>query len=32
MNKVMMAVEIRANHDPQGWKGALYGRSSLDMP
>lgn len=29
---VMIAVETRANHDPYGWNGALYGRSSLERP
>ena len=32
LKSVIMAVETSANHDPHGWKGALYGRSSLDMP
>ena len=32
LNSVMMAVAMRANHEPHGWKGALYGRASRDRP
>lgn len=29
---VMIAVEIKANHEPNGWNGALYGRESRERP
>jgi hypothetical protein len=32
LNKVIIAVETRANQLPHGWNGALYGRSSRDIP
>lgn len=28
----MMAVEMRANQAPYGWKGALYGSVSREIP
>jgi hypothetical protein len=31
LNKVMIPVAISANHEPHGWKGALYGSVSRDM-
>ncbi len=32
LKKVMKTVETKANQAPHGWKGALYGRSSLEIP
>ena len=32
LNRVMIPVETNANHEPKGWKGALYGSVSREMP
>ena len=32
LNNVIIPVETKASHAPHGWKGALYGKSSLERP
>jgi len=32
LKMVMIPVVIIANQEPYGWKGALYGRESREMP
>ena len=32
LKKVMITVETKANQLPHGWKGALYGKLSREIP